>query len=90
MNDVDFAQFSNVAQTIMDWTRTVGVITTNGSQKVNSGSIHILLCMISTDYSPKYSKRDRRGKMFAAGWHASMEKGKTVVHYAPRPGMVDE
>jgi hypothetical protein len=27
--------------------------------------------------------RKRNGKMFGAGWHPSMEAGKTIVSYAP-------
>lgn len=32
----------------------------------------------------KVEKVPRRGNMFAAGFHGSMEKGKTVVAYAPK------
>ncbi|KAG6820142.1 hypothetical protein H0H93_004846 [Arthromyces matolae] len=72
-----------------------GVLLANqdGSENVSQGS--------SADHniigSPKphgiehgvpKKKRERFGNMYAAGWHPSMEKGKVIVAYAPKPDII--
>ncbi|KAH0578055.1 hypothetical protein H2248_005594 [Termitomyces sp. 'cryptogamus'] len=73
MTESRFNEVKFVLSTIMDYTTAVNNITINSSQKPHG-----------IEHKKKSSERKRFGKMFGAGWHNSMEEGKTIVAYAPK------
>ncbi|KAG6848866.1 hypothetical protein H0H93_013323 [Arthromyces matolae] len=92
---MDLVLIVKIERVLMDYTTCVTRNTTNASQVVShsdrvqnkSSDVPPMSNVVEKPHGvERLSKKPRQrfGKMFGAGWHASMEKGKVVVAYAPK------
>lgn len=79
-----------VCDTIMRWSSCVNPITNNSAHKRYIPKDHGALMagdqLVEDGDRLSATWEKPQGLMVGAGYHASMEKGKIVVAYAPKPG----
>lgn len=84
---------------LMQWAGCVAPINNNG---VRWGAAYFEPALTTNDLTQAHSgpkmgahgdrseNRKKEGRMYAAGWHGSMEPGKSIVTYATKPDKAEE